>query len=894
MELLKTCVWTAVVLLLPLLAGAQRLPTGVTPQHYTLSFAPDLQKAAFTGEETIEVQLLKATNAITLNAAELQFQEVTITQAGKTQTAETSLAPEKEQVTFTVAEALQPGAANLHLRFSGILNDKLRGFYLARSKERSYAATQFESTDARRAFPSFDEPAFKGKFDIALVIDKGDTAISNGSIASDIPGPGEGKHTLQFTTTPKMSTYLVAMATGDFACTEGTADNIPIRVCGTPDKKALGAAALRYAGEILKYYNQYYGIPYPFGKLDIVGVPDFEAGAMENTAAIFYRESLLFIDDANSSVESHQEVFEVLAHEMAHQWFGDLVTMKWWDNIWLNEGFATWMELKPSQAVHPEWNAYLDAVKATNKALTLDALLNTHPIRARAETPEEINELFDPISYEKAAAVLRMIESYVSADVFRRGVNLYLKKFAYGNATAEDFWSALTAASGRPVDKIMPTFVDQAGAPLITVKTSCLNPTATKAPSRSTRRRRREIKPVPKTQVTAAQGRFWADPGAAPKKDQQWMVPVCVKSGGAKPFCQILSQKEQTLPVAGCSPWVFVNGSATGYYRTQYDKADLDKLSAVARTDLNTAERIALVYDEAALVNSGKESMATFLDLVTALNQDAQRAVVQSYGPTLGYIMQYVLSAENEEGYRSWVRSNFQPMLAKIGWTPAANESEDTHALRSYLILLLGAAGEDAEVIRQSTSLAEQYLKDPHSVDASVAKRLLAVAARYGNGELFEQYITAMPHMQSPEQYYNVGRALAEFREPKVVERVLELAVSDQVRSQDAARLIAEVLSNPDNQKIAWEWVKAHWTAVEKKTTMSSGAEIVDATRKFCSVEMRDDVQSFFADHKVPAAERTLKQSFEDISTCVKIRTRMQAELAFWLQQREGSRAGNR
>ncbi|HEY7402892.1 MAG TPA: M1 family metallopeptidase, partial [Candidatus Angelobacter sp.] len=598
--------------LVPAMAVAQRLPSGITPQHYALTFAPDLAKATFAGEATIDAQVQKATSTITLNAAELEFQEATVTQGDKAQTAQMSMAPEKEQATLTVAEALQPGPVSIHIKFTGILNDKLRGFYLARSKERNYGATQFESTDARRAFPSFDEPAFKATFDITLIVDQGDTAISNGSIASDTPGPGEGKHTIRFTTSPKMSTYLVAMAVGDFQCSEGSADNIPVRVCGTPDKKPLGAAALRYAEEILKFYNQYYGIPYPFGKLDIVGVPDFEAGAMENTGAIYYRESLLFIDDKNSSVDSHQQVFEVLAHEMAHQWFGDLVTMKWWDNVWLNEGFATWMALKPSQALHPEWNASLDAVKETDRALTLDALLNTHPIRATAETPEEINELFDPISYEKAAAVLRMVESYVSPDVFRRGVNVYLRKFAYSNATAEDFWGSLTTASGRPVDKILPTFVEQAGEPLVTVKSSCTNPPATKVPAKKSSRRRRVIKPVPKTQVTVAQGRFWADPDSATKKDQQWLAPVCVKTAGAKPFCQILSQKEQTLPVAGCSPWVFVNGNATGYYRTQYDKADLEKLIAVIGTELTIAERISLVNDQAALVGSGQESMVSF------------------------------------------------------------------------------------------------------------------------------------------------------------------------------------------------------------------------------------------------------------------------------------------
>ncbi|HKV91810.1 MAG TPA: M1 family aminopeptidase [Candidatus Angelobacter sp.] len=893
MALLKKILCISMALM-PMLATAQRLPEGVTPEHYALTFTPDLQKAVFEGEETIDVQVQKATSAITLNAAELQFQEATVTQGEKTQTAQSSFATEKEQVTLTVADALLPGPASIHIKFTGILNDKLRGFYLAHSKERNYATTQFESTDARRAFPSFDEPAFKAKFDISLVVDKGDTAISNGSISSDTPGPGEGKHTLKFTTTPKMSTYLVAMAVGDFVCNEGSADNIPIRVCGTPDKKPLGTAALRYASEILKFYNQYYGIPYPFGKLDIVGVPDFEAGAMENTAAIFYRESLLFIDDKNSSVDSHQAVFEVLAHEMAHQWFGDLVTMKWWDNIWLNEGFATWMALKPSQALHPEWNAVLDAVKETDRALTLDALVNTHPIRAKAETPEEINELFDPISYEKAAAVLRMIESYVSPDVFRRGVNAYLRKFSYSNATAEDFWTALTAASGRPVDKIMPTFVEQAGEPLVTVKASCVNPAPVKVPVKKSRRRRRVIKPEPKTEVTVTQGRFWADPSAVPKKDQEWMAPLCVKTQDAKPFCQILSQKEQTLPVAGCSPWVFVNGNAAGYYRTQYDKADLEKLTAIVSTGLTTAERMSLVNDEIALVQSGQERMATLLDLVAALNQDAERTVVESYLPALDYTNNYLLSGGEAEPFRAWVRSNFQPLMAKIGWTPSANETEDTHTLRSDLIHILGVVGEDPETIQQSTKLAEQYVKDPDSVDASIARNVLAVAARYGNGPLFEQYIAALGKMQSPEQYYNVGRALAAFRDPKIVQQVLGLSVSEKVRNQDAAALISAVLSNTDDQKVAWEWVKAHWPDVEKKTTMSSGPEIVHATSNFCSDELRDDVQNFFGDHQVPAAERMLKQSLESISACSRMHSHFQTELAAWLQQHSsGSRAGN-
>jgi aminopeptidase N/puromycin-sensitive aminopeptidase len=895
MALLKKSIWIIVVFL-PLFAGAQRLPFGLSAKHYGLTFTPDLQKAVFSGDETIDVEVNKAANAFTLNAIELEFQETTITQDNKTQVAKWSFTADKEQVTLTVPDALEPGPASIHIKYTGILNDKLRGFYLARTKERNYATTQFESTDARRAFPSLDEPAYKATFDITLVADKGDTAISNSRVASDTPGPGEGKHTIQFVTTPKMSTYLVAMAVGDFACIEGTAENTPIRVCGTPDKKQLSAAALRYAAEILKFYNQYYGIPYPFGKLDIVGLPDFEAGAMENTGAIFYRESLLFIDDKNSSMDSHQAVFEVLAHEMAHQWFGDLVTMKWWDNIWLNEGFATWMALKPSQALHPEWNAMLDAVQATDTALTLDALVNTHSIRAKAETPEEINELFDPISYEKAGAVLRMVEAYVSPEVFRRGVNVYLRKVLYGNATAEDFWTSLSAASGRPVDKIMPTFVDQAGEPLVMVKSACVNAPTEKVPVRKGKRsRRRPIKPNPVTQVTVTQQRFWANPADALKKEQVWMAPLCVKSGAAKPFCQILSQKEQTLPLAGCSPWVFVNGSAAGYYRTQYDKADLQKLIAVAGTELTTAERISLLRDQAALVGSGQQSMATYLDLISAVNQDAQREIVESYIPTLDYVNSYLLAGADATAFRAWVRSNFGPMMAKIGWTPGENENADIHTLRGNLVHILGMVGEDPETIRQATSVAQQYFKDPNSVDASIAKDVLAVAARFGDEELFQQYVSAMRRMRAPEQFYNVAAALSEFRDPKIVEKVLELGVSDEVRNQDAARLISNVLSNPDNQKTAWAWVQGHWPAVEKKITMSSGVEIVNATRKFCSAGISDEVQAFFTDHKVPSAERALKQSREDIEGCVKRRPRLQTELAQWLQQHpDASRTGSR
>jgi aminopeptidase N len=676
---------------------------------------------------------------------------------------------------------------------------------------------------------------------------------------------------------------------GDFVCNEGSADNIPVRVCGTPDKKPLGTAALRYAEEILHYYDQYYGIPYPFGKLDIVGAPDFEAGAMENTAAIFYRESDLFIDDQHASVRSHQNVFEVLAHEMAHQWFGDLVTMKWWDNVWLNEGFATWMELKPSQALHPEWNALVQGVNATNKALVLDSLRNTHPIRAKAETPEEINEMFDPISYEKGAAVLRMLETYVTPDVFRRGVNSYLRKFAYSNATAEDFWQAMTLASGRPVNKVMPTFIDQPGEPLITVKTACTAaaPEPKASRKKSKRSRTRQIAPAkPKLEITLEQTRFLSDPGAKPD-NSTWMAPICVKAEGGHPFCQVVSEKQQALPAAGCASWVFVNANASGYYRTHYDAELMKKLSAVAASALSTAERLSLLNDEAALMGAGQESAANYLDLVTSLREDNERAILEGIGPALAEIHDYYLNQADKAAFAAWVRSTFGPQLEKFGWSPKPGETDDQRAARALLVQIVGELGEDPAVISEAGKVAKQYVTDPTSVDGSLAHTALRVSAMGNDAGLFEQFLGALgkPGI-TPEETNNYAEAISRFTDAKVVTRWLERIVAPETRNQDAAGYLAGELHNVAVQQQVWDWIRQHWPAVESKLTFGSGAAIVGSTGAFCEPAMREQTQRFFAEHKVASTERALRQSVEEMNRCISTRPKLSGEVAGWLQQR--------
>src|SRR5262249_33891294 len=521
---MKTIFAAMTILVLTLTpAVAQRLPGTARPENYKLKFTPDLENAKFEGDATITVRVLKPTSEITLNAVDIDFHNVTITSGSSTQQAKVTPEKDKEMVVLGVEKPLPAGPATIHITYAGILNDEMRGFYIGKDDQgRKYASTQFEATDARRAFPSFDEPEYKATFDITVVADKGLTAISNQKVLSDDPGPGD-KHTVRFATTAKMSSYLAALVVGNFEYVEGEADGIPIRIYATTGKKEMGRFALEVATHVLKYYDNYFGIKYPYGKLDLVGIPDFSAGAMENTGCITFREVILLIDQKQGSVDLKKTIASVIAHEMAHQWFGDLVTMKWWDDIWLNEGFATWMESKPVKAWKPEWNANLDDVSNTGGTLNVDALDNTRPIHQAADTPAQIQELFDGIAYGKAASVLRMLESYLGEDTFRAGINAYLKQHQYGNSTAEDFWGTLAKTSKKPIDQIMPTFVKQAGAPIINVKAQCSGNSTT---------------------VQLAQQRYYYNRAKfeAPG-DQLWQVPICLKgsASGKTAKCELLT-----------------------------------------------------------------------------------------------------------------------------------------------------------------------------------------------------------------------------------------------------------------------------------------------------------------------------------------------------------------
>ncbi|HTW32700.1 MAG TPA: M1 family aminopeptidase [Candidatus Sulfotelmatobacter sp.] len=848
-------------------ATAQRLPETARPQNYKLKFTPNLDAAKFEGDETIAIQVLKPTSEITLNSADIDFHDVTITSGGATQKATVTPQKDKEMVVLAVAKPLAAGPATIHITYAGILNSEMRGLYLGKDdKGRKYAATQFEATDARRAFPSFDEPDYKATFDITAVAPKGMVAISNQKILSDTDGPGD-KHTVRFATTPKMSSYLAALVVGNFEYIEGEADGIPIRVWGTPGKKDMGKFALEVAEMAIKYYDHYFAIKYPYGKLDLVGLPDFSAGAMENTGCITFREVLLQIDEKQGSIGLKKTIATVITHEMAHQWFGDLVTMKWWDDIWLNEGFATWMESKPVEAWKPEWQIDLDDVSNTNGTLNTDSLANTRPIHQAAETPDQIQELFDGIAYGKAASVLRMLESYLGEETFRAGVNAYLKQHQYGNATAEDFWDAQAKTSKKPVDQIMPTWVKQPGAPILNVKTQC---------SKNS------------TSVTLSQKRYYSDRTAfeAPN-DQLWQIPLCMKgsASGNDKKCELMTKKEETFSLPGCSTWVLGNAGATGYYRVGYQPEAVRSLAADAETKLTPAERIDLQGDIWASVRIGREPVGDYLAFAQGLQGDKNRAVIDDVLGRLDYIDRYLVSDSDRDTYRAWLRQYLSPMMKEVGWEPKPGENVEQKELRSRIIGALGYDARDPEVLAEARKVAEKALADPASVDPEVAGTAFALAALNGDSTFYDKVMAALKNPKSPEQYYTYLYTLPQFGDPKLLERTLDYAVSPDVRSQDALSVVTSVLRNPEGQQLAWKFIQDHWSAIEKAGGPFASAQVVGATSMFCDAGMRDQTTEFFSAHKIAAAERTYKQSIERINNCVDLKAQQESQLASWLGQ---------
>ena len=889
-------------------ALAQRLPGGVRPTHYALTIAPDLAKARFAGSETIEVVLDNPASSITLNAAEIEFGSVRgyagvgglivppqvvvpigtptpfdVKLGKQPHVAKVTLDPVNEQATLLFDDPLPAGPVTLEIAYTGILNDKLRGFYLSKTKTQSYGVTQFEATDARRAFPCFDEPALKATFDVTLVIDTADMAISNTQVVSDRPGSDGGKHAVTFATTPKMSTYLLAWLVGNFKCSEGKQDGVPIRACATPDKMELTKFALDAAKWDLKYYDNYFGIKYPMAKLDLVAIPDFEAGAMENFGCLTFRETEMLVGEKDGALPAKKAVAETVAHEMAHQWFGDLVTPAWWDNLWLNEGFATWMESKAAAKWQPKWNYDQDVAVEVNHVLDEDAGRTTRPIRQRAETPAEINELFDDIAYGKAGAVIGMVENWVGDETFQKGVRAYLGAHEYGNATAEDFWDTLTKVSGLPVDKVMRSFVDKLGVPEVVVV-----------------RHADGSEGLDQRPFQWVSGKGDTTHSTQISNGDGWTITVCVKTMGRQD-CRVVvptggpigmidaaapSRKRETP-----SDFFYANAGDKGYYRTAYRAEDWKAIVPNVETALTPPERIGLLGDEWALMRAGQpgdysRTVGDVLDLVLAVKQDPNATVLDNALGRVRVIESQIATDADRERLHAVVRREFGPVLGALGG-PRRRESDDHADLRETLFEALGDAGDPA-VQAEAESETKQLFSGQKPGDPMLADAAVSLATINGTTEMYERLQQVAAKATDPDLKEAALHALTRFRAPELVMRTLMYAVSDEVRNQDSWTLIAMLLERRETQDLAWEFVEQHWDQIERKATENSGARIVEAAGAFCTVEKRDEVGSFFAAHAVEGAARTLEKTMDSINDCIQVRAAQEPALRGWLDAHGG------
>jgi puromycin-sensitive aminopeptidase len=834
-----------------------RLPRWIRPSRYRLHFEVYPLPAKFEGSAEIDLVLDRAVEEIQLHAAEL---EVTQAAIGEERLGIT-LRPEVERVALRLPKPQGPGEIRLSLRFQAPLQKGLRGLYRATAGDRAMAFTQFEPADARRAFPCFDEPDFKAIFEISATVPEGLQVISNGPLVAD-EAAGAGKRRWRFAPTPLISTYLVALGIGDLAHVDADCGGVPVRVWALPEKLALGKPALEMACAFLPLLADYFGLPYPYQKLDLVAVPDFEAGAMENAGALFFRESTLLLDPEKATLEATRHVAIVVAHEMAHQWFGDLVTMEWWDDLWLNEAFATWMEFVIVDQWKPEWNLWTDFERMKAHPLYLDSLRSTRPIQAEVRTPEQANEMFDGITYSKGAAVLRMFEVSLGAERFKQGVRAYLAAHQSANAKAAHLWEALAQATGRPVGELARSWFTQGGYPLLSVALQ----------GQSLRIRQR---------------RFFAKP-AETDEGARWRVPLAVKLGSGKSSQLVTGEidgesGELALPPQGSDPWLLGNAEGSGFYRVAYEPAALTALAA-HREALLPVERISLLNDQWALVRAGAP-LAAHLPLVDGFAADRGRAVLETVMGQLSYLEDVVLAEGDRQAWQRWAIGLLSPHLRRLGWDPPESESIDDRMLRPSVIEVLGAIGADPAVRAEAHGRVERWLANGSGLHPSVLGAALRLAAAQGDAALYDKLLARMRDAQAPEDRDRLLSAVGAFEAPELVGRALQASLGPDVRAQDMSSLIGQLFGNRRARRATWTFVQQAWTEVATRAPVFGLRRIVSATARLCDAELRREIDAFFSlpEHHVEAGERDLRQALEAIDLGLSVRSREQANLGRWL-----------
>jgi puromycin-sensitive aminopeptidase len=842
-----------------------RLPRTVVPRRYDLTLEPDLAAATFAGTESVEVEVGEPTTEIVLNSIDIEIDEATVDVAGERMVASVALDDEAERATLTFDRAVPAGQAVLQLRFRGVLNDKLVGFYRSTFTDdagatRVLATTQMEATDARRAFPCWDEPDAKAVFGVTLVVPEDLLAVSNAGEIGREPAGG-GKVAVRFADTMPMSTYLVAFVVGPLVATAPVdVDGKPLRVVCPPGKEHLTAFALEVGEFALRYFTDWFGMAYPGDKLDLVAIPDFAFGAMENLGCVTFRERLLLVDPATATQAELQSIVDVIAHEIAHMWFGDLVTMKWWNGIWLNEAFATFMEMTCTDAFRPEWQRWVDFGLSRTAALDTDALDATRPIEYPVVSPADADGMFDVLTYEKGASVVRMLEQYLGADRFRDGIRRYMAQHQYGNTETSDLWDALEAESGEPVRRIAESWIFQGGFPEVHV-----------AP----------VDGTPGSAVRVSQRRFRYDDV---DKGERWSIPVVVGSraaggeGQPQQATALLEDGATTVTEAAGWPWVNANLGAHGFYRVRYDQSLLEALLDNL-ADLTPLERYSLVDDAWASVLAGSTHAATFLTTAARFDQERDLSVWERITGALTEIDRLV-AGDARVALQTRAAALVGPVRVALGAAARPGEDDRTRTLRGVLLQAAALLAGDGVARERASELLDRFLAHPPSVDPDLAAPALATSATLGDVALHERLVGHYRAASNPQDRQRLLFSLARFRDPEALARTLALSLSEDVRSQDAPYLLAQALANRDNGAAAWEFVAARWADIEAHFPANSLSRLVGGIRATRDRAQAEQVAAFLAEHPIPQGDKQVRQHLERMWVTVALAERESSRLA--------------
>jgi alanyl aminopeptidase len=830
-----------------------RLPTTVRPTRNTVELAIDPTSEDFTGTITSDLAIAAPTRVVWLNGTEIAIDRAALTVGGD-KLAAVATYPKPGYIALALPHEVPAGTATLAIAYRGKMHaGSGDGIYTAKEAGDAYAFTQFEATDARRAFPTFDEPSFKVPWRLSIRT-KHDLAVFSNTPVESESDAGNGQKLVRFVETRPLPSYLVAFAVGPFDTVPAgtTRAGAPIRIVVPRGRGGDAAYPAKATAPLLALLEDYFGTPYPFGKLDIVAVSVFNAGAMENPGLITFRQELVLTKPAEMTLDHEKTYAAVAGHEMAHQWFGDDVTLAWWDDTWLNEAFATWMETKVVAKWKPEWDADVEVVAGKSYAMREDSLDSARAVRQPIESANDIKNAFDGITYEKGEAVLTMIEHSIGEATFQRGVRTYLAKHSGGNATYDDFVSAMSTAAGRDLRPLFDSFVLRSGVPLVGFELQCAKGAAPKL---------------------ALDQRRYAPIGSEIDPKRTWTMPVCVRWGAGAASgsdCGVLDGErgELALSAKQCPDWVLPNAGEVGYYRMLPKGELLTKLLAHMKS-LTLAERIGVIGDVEALVTSGDVPNGVALGLVAEQAKDKSRHVVRASVRIVGGIDDLVPDALRPN-YERFVRKIYSARAKELGWQPKPGESSDAKELRPTLLSLVASGGHDKELIAQASALAWKWLDDHGAVAPDLVGTVLRVAAHFGDQKLFDRLHAETKKTTDRQERGRYLSAMGAFRDPAIVDQALALAITDEIDLREGSALLNGAFADPRTREHAWQFVKQHYDEIAKKLPEAYRPYMAMTAVPLCDASRKAEVEAFLKPKIDPldGGPRMLAQALEQMALC--------------------------